>query len=481
MRVGTVGINGANLNNRYKSYSKVSGTNMAFRGIFGAPDISEKFRYGLEALDEHSLLVVTSNVEVADMILSQNSDKIDTPILKKYTLNVEKKDLKNKSAIDCDFAIFKKADKYFIMGLGYLFRLTVLKPEEALDTDKHMFPNGQIKELSYGEEIRTGELFCLGAKPKFLFEPPYKYNPLNAEKYLKVKSITNLKEFNKRTVTSLCTETKTPDDKKAYTFADVGGLDEAITTLKKYVVRPINYPKVFENIRLNKGILLWGPPRCGKTLLGKALAAEAGAKYREFNANEFRSSQVGASEASIRDVFQKAIADAPSITFIDEFDSIAKARDGSSNARFDDPMVNQFLGCMSDLEKSKAPAFIVAATNMKNLIDPALLASGRFGLHIEIPMPNLEGLKQIFKIHSKNQPISGDVSVEKLVTAMFQNKFNGSDVAEMITDAFFNAIERLGLHEKMDARTFGFEDLKRILISKADFEKALERLSKQKL
>lgn len=74
---------------------------------------------------------------------------------------------------------------------------------------------------------------------------------------------------------------------------------------------------------------------------------------------------MGASEASIRDVFQKAVADAPSITFIDEFDSIAKTRDGASNARFDDPIVNQFLGCMSDLEKSKAPAFIVAATNMK--------------------------------------------------------------------------------------------------------------------
>lgn len=320
-----------------------------------------------------------------------------------------------------------------------------------------------------------------GEKPKFVFNPPYRYNPSNAEKYLKVKSITNLKEFNKRTVTSLCTETNTSDDKKVFTFADIGGLDEAIATLKKYVVRPINYPKVFENIRLNKGILLWGPPRCGKTLLGKALAYETGAKYREFNANEFKSAQVGASEASIRDVFQKAVADAPSITFIDEFDSIAKTRDGSSNARFDDPIVNQFLGCMSDLEKNKAPAFIVAATNMKNLIDPALLASGRFGLHIEIPMPNLEGLKQIFKIHSKNQPLFGDVSVDKLVTAMFENKFNGADVAEMITDAFFNAIERLGLHEKMDARTFGFEDLKKILISKADFEKALERLAKQKL
>ena len=481
MRVGIVGINSTNLlNNRYKLHSKVSAPNMVFRGIFGSPDVSEKFRYGLEALDEHSLLVVTSNEEIADMILSQNSDKIDTPILKKYTLNVEKKDLKNKITLDSDFVIFKKQDKFFIMGVGNLFPLTVQRPKEDFDSDKHQFKAGLVKELRAGEEIRTGELLW-GEKPKFVSNPPYKYNPSNAEKYLKVKSITNLKEFNKRTVTSLCTETNTSDDKKVFTFADIGGLDEAIATLKKYVVRPINYPKVFENIRLNKGILLWGPPRCGKTLLGKALASETGAKYREFNANEFKSAQVGASEASIRDVFQKAMADAPSITFIDEFDSIAKTRDGSSNARFDDPIVNQFLGCMSDLEKSKAPAFIVAATNMKNLIDPALLASGRFGLHIEIPMPNLEGLKQIFKIHSKNQPLFGDVSVDKLVTAMFENKFNGADVAEMITDAFFNAIERLGLHEKMDARTFGFEDLKKILISNADFEKALERLAKQKL
>ena len=102
MRVGIVGINSTNLlNNRYKLHSKVSAPNMVFRGIFGSPDVSEKFRYGLEALDEHSLLVVTSNEEIADMILSQNSDKIDTPILKKYTLNVEKKDLKNK--ITCEY------------------------------------------------------------------------------------------------------------------------------------------------------------------------------------------------------------------------------------------------------------------------------------------------------------------------------------------------------------------------------------------
>ncbi len=146
-------------------------------------------------------------------------------------------------------------------------------------------------------------------------------------------------------------------------------MDDVIDKLKKYVVRPINYPQVYQNIRLNKGILLYGPPRCGKTMLGKVLANECDAKFYEYNANEFRSAQVGSSENNIREVFKKAMSNAPSITFIDEFDSIAKTRDGSSNARFDDSMVNQILGCMSDLEKSKAPAFIVAATNMKNLID----------------------------------------------------------------------------------------------------------------
>ena len=257
-------------------------------------------------------------------------------------------------------------------------------------------------------------------------------------------------------------------------------MDDVIDKLKKYVVRPINYPQVYQNIRLNKGILLYGPPRCGKTMLGKALANECDAKFYEYNANEFRSAQVGSSESNIREVFKQAISNAPSITFIDEFDSIAKTRDGSSNARFDDSMVNQILGCMSDLEKSKAPAFIVAATNMKNLIDRAMLGTGRFGLHLEVPMPNLEGIKQIFRIHAKNQPIENDVSVEAISKQMHDNAFNGSDVAEAISDAYFNALERLGMNEKMDTKRFSFEDLKKILISKEDFLSAIRRISQQK-
>lgn len=470
---------------RYQNSTKrIQKTN--FKGIFNStPNISDKFKYGLEALDENSIFIVTSNEERSNMMLENFSDKIDIPVLRKYTLKVFKNDLNDRDEIEADFAIFKKRGEYYVLSLSdhLIKRLKVKKPDEKLNTSEHILPPGGYTKLRSGVAIETGEyISILGKdKDKFIFNPPYSYNPAKAEQYLEVKNITNLNDFNKRTIASLSATNKSNTNPKGLTFSDIGGLDNIIETLRKYVVRPINYPKVFENIRLNKGILLWGPPRCGKTMLGKALANETGAKYSEYNANEFKSAHVGASESMIRDVFQKAEANAPSITFIDEFDSIAKTRDGSSNARFDDPMVNQFLGCMSDLEKSKAPAFIIAATNMKNLIDPALLASGRFGLHIEVPMPNLEGLKQIFKIHSKNQPVEDNIPVEKLVQTMFDKKFNGSDVAEMISDAYFNALERLGLFEKMNNKTFGYDDFNKIKISWSDIIKSIERISKQKI
>lgn len=296
-----------------------------------------------------------------------------------------------------------------------------------------------------------------------------------------MQDLSAIKDFNKRSISTLSSSAKTNSTVKNFSFADIGGLDDVIDTMKKYIVRPINYPKVFENIRLNKGILLYGPPRCGKTLLGKALATETGAKYCEMNANEFKNSHVGASEKLVRDVFAQVIAEAPSILFIDEFDAIGKTRDGSSNARYDDSLVNQLLGCMSDLEKNKAPAFVIAATNMKNLIDPALIASGRFGLQLEVPQPNLNGLNQIFDIHSKNQPFDNNVNKEELTRLMFENKFNGSDVAETISDAYFNALERLGMNAKMDANTFCYEDFKKIFLSQEDLLLAIKRIAKQKI
>ena len=459
-----------------------------FRGLFqNTPNISDKFRFGLEALDNNSILTVTSNSESSDMMLELYSDKIDIPILKKYTLKVTPSDLKNQNELKANFAIFKKNDGYYVLNIGNTFDLLVVKnPKREFNSQKDMFKPGEITKLEEGSIIETGESVYSykGEKDKFIFKKPC-YNPERAEKYLEVKSSvenpTQIHEFNKRTIAAMSELRPKITTKQEFRFCDIGGLDDVIEKLKQYVVRPINYPQVYNNIRLNKGILLYGPSRCGKTLLGKALANECNAKYIECNANELKTGEVGGSESRIRKLFKQAIADAPSITFIDELDSIAKKRDGSSNARFDDAMVNQLLGCMSDLEKTKVPAFIVAATNMKSLIDKALLATGRFGLHLEIPMPNLEGIKQIFKIHSKNQPIEESTPISEIIKKMFDNKFNGSDVAETVTDSYFNALERMGMNKKMDAKTFCYNDLKEIMINKDDLLKAVERIVKQKL
>ena len=475
MRVGVVSSNSLQ-NVRY-----IKRTNVNFRGLFGEPNLSEKFDYGMQALDNNSVLVVTSNPESSDVLLSMYAEKIDTPIMKKYTLKVDKKDLKGRDELDSDFAVFKKDDRYYILGLGKsLFSYINVKKEKEPYKKENSVHSGEIKELADGVILDTGESCFDKDWKKFVFKPPYRFSPRYAERYLEVKNIKDIKSFNKRTISSLTQAPKKQNNDDKLTFDKIGGLDDVIDKLKKYVVRPINYPQVYQNIRLNKGILLYGPPRCGKTMLGKALANECDAKFYEYNANEFRSAQVGSSENNIREVFKKAMLNAPSITFIDEFDSIAKTRDGSSNARFDDSIVNQVLGCMSDLEKSKAPAFIVAATNMKNLIDKAMLGTGRFGLHLEVPMPNLEGIKQIFKIHAKNQSIENDVPVEAIAKQMHDNAFNGSDVAEAVSDAYFNALERLGMNEKMDAKNFSFEDFKKIFISKEDFLSAIRRIAKQK-
>lgn len=475
MRVSVVG------NNTLPNVRYIKRTNVNFKGLFGEPNLSEKFDYGMQALDSNSVLVVTSNPESSDMLLSMYADKIDTPIMKKYTLKVDKNDLKGRDELASDFAIFKKDEKYYILGLGNgLFSYMQVKKDKELYSTENSLRSGDIKELYSGVVLDTGESSLDTDKKNFVFKPPYHFNPNSAEKYLEAKNIQDIKSFNKRTISSLTQAPIKESDDGKLTFDKIGGLDDVIDKLKKYVVRPINYPQVYQNIRLNKGILLYGPPRCGKTMLGKALANECDAKYYEYNANEFKTAQVGGSENNIREVFKKAMSNAPSITFIDEFDSIAKTRDGSSNARYDDSIVNQILGCMSDLEKSKAPAFIVAATNMKNLIDKAMLGTGRFGLHLEVPMPNFEGIKQIFNIHAKNQSIENDVSVETIAKQMHDNAFNGSDVAETVSDAYFNALERLGMNEKMDSKKFSFEDLKKIAISKKDFISAIRRIAEQK-
>lgn len=464
----------------------VAAQNIAFHGLFNTnPDLSERFKYGLEALEEQTLFIVTSDEKDSNRKLKEFSSKIDIPVTQIYTLVVKDEELKNDRQLNANFAIFKKEIEYYALNLGPIWGLTIEKPNEKHSSKNH-HSVGELTRLQSGEAIETGETVWSDETHKFIFNPPYRYNPTNAQRYLGHKSALStsddIQSFNQRTISSLIEtkKTKNAGKTKHFHFSDVGGLDDVIAELRKFVLRPAKYPEVFENVRLNKGILLYGPPRCGKTLLGKALANEAGLGWWYKNANEFKSGVVGSSEETVRNYF-KEIMKEPGILFIDEFDAIAKSRDGSSNARYDDSLVNQLLGCMSDLEKSDTISFVIAATNRKDLLDEAMTASGRFGLHLEVPMPNEQGLEAIFNIHAKSKRFDSDVSLSELIAQMKEWEFNGSDVAELITLGYFNALERLGINAKMDAGTFCSKDLQLISIAKTDLTDALKKIANQKI
>ncbi|MCQ2754104.1 MAG: AAA family ATPase [bacterium] len=456
---------------------------ISFQGFFNqAPSITDKFKAGLAALDNNTIFVVTRNKENSDFYLSRYIDKIDIPVHKIVTLEAPLSDDDKVPYVKDNFVVYKKDNQYKLMPLdsGY----SVLRFYKNSHSLGEKIKNGEVTSIPYDSMIEIGGI---DIKEKYFVFEDIKYNPSLADKYLKVNNNIATPEalarFNSQAFISINSHSDKQDLKtggKQFTFADVGGLDDVIEECKKYITRPIEYPEAYKNIRLNKGILLYGPPRCGKTLLGKAIANEVGAKFAYVNGNEFKTGTVGSSEGNVRQAFDKLINDAPSILFIDEFDSIGKKRDGSSNARYDDSVVNQILGCMSDLEKNDALSFVVAATNRKDLLDPALLASGRFGVHLEIPMPNEEALSQIFDIHSKNKPFGDDISKPALINMMFKNSFNGSDVAECITNAYFNALERLGMYKKMDAKLFEYSDIAKIKISQGDFIKSIEKIAKLK-
>ena len=477
------------INNNYRYNLQIYKTNpvqnIAFNGLF-SKSLQDKFNDGIAALDGNSVFIFAPEAEKerAKYQFNEAANKIDIPIFKTYSYFPDKNELPKYDSGSVSFGIYKKGEDYYIISLNDLFSMYV--GNNLDDFDKTSMNALEIRMLGNHDKIRIhDELFDESKSVIFEFKPPKSYNPREAEKYMEVRNRfsanSDLAKFN-RAAASMLTKSKNVSGSKErkFTFEDVGGLEKQKEELRKYVLRPLAYPDVYKNIRLNKGILLYGPPRCGKTLIGKALANEADVKYEYINANEWISGTVGSSESNIRTAFSRIMSN-PTILFIDEFDAIGKKRDGSANARYQDPVVNQLLGCMSDLEKSYMNSFVIAATNRKDLLDEALLASGRLGLHLEVPMPDEKALGSIYDIHSKNQSFDNDVSKPEIVKLMLENKFNGSDVAEMITVGYLNALERLGMNQKMDAKIFRFDDLQRIKVSAMDLKNAISKINAQKM
>jgi len=223
-------------------------------------------------------------------------------------------------------------------------------------------------------------------------------------------------------------------------WTDIGGLEKAKQQLVETVEWPLVYTKLFEHMGATtpRGILLYGPPGTGITLLAKAVATESQANFISVKGPEFLSKWVGESEKAVRETFKKAKQAAPAIIFLDEIDSIAPRRGSSvGDSHVTERVISQILSEMDGLEVLHN-VVVIAATNRPDIVDPALLRPGRFDRLIEIGMPDEEARLQILKIHTENRPIAEDIDLPAM--AKRSENYSGADLAAICNEAVMLAI-----------------------------------------
>ncbi len=233
----------------------------------------------------------------------------------------------------------------------------------------------------------------------------------------------------------------------------VGGLAPIIDQIRESIEWPLLFPDSFKRIGIKppRGILLYGPPGCGKTLLARAVATESQANFISVKGPEILSKWVGESEKAIREVFRKARLAAPSIVFFDELDSLTPVRGMSSDSNVTERVISQLLTELDGLEELK-DIVVLAATNRPDIIDPALLRPGRFDRLINITAPKLEGRVEILKIYTQEMPLESDVNIDELARAT--EGYVGSDMESLCREAGMLALRENFNIEKISMKHF---------------------------
>ncbi len=237
---------------------------------------------------------------------------------------------------------------------------------------------------------------------------------------------------------------------------DIGGLESVKEELKEAVEWPLKYMKLFERagIRPLNGILLFGPPGCGKTLLAKAVATESQSNFISIKGPEIFSKWVGESERAMREIFRKARQAAPSIVYFDEIDAITSGRGDSSGTHTFASIVNQMLVEIDGVENRKG-VVVMASTNRPDIVDPAFLRPGRFDRLLYVHAPDFEARLQILNVHAKSMPLDNDVSLKKI--ARETEGYSGADLENVCREAGMQAIrEKMEDLDKIENKHFEF-------------------------
>jgi cell division protease FtsH len=231
-------------------------------------------------------------------------------------------------------------------------------------------------------------------------------------------------------------------DQPKTTFADVAGVDEAVEELgevKDYLKSPARFQAM--GAKIPKGVLLYGPPGAGKTLLARAVAGEAGVPFYSISGSDFVEMFVGVGAARVRDLFEQAKQNAPAIVFIDEIDAVGRHRGAGLGGGHDEreQTLNQLLVEMDGFDM-RTGVILMAATNRPDILDPALLRPGRFDRHVVIDRPDLEGRKGILRVHARGKPLAKEVDLD--IIARRTPGFTGADLSNVINEAALLAARR---------------------------------------
>jgi transitional endoplasmic reticulum ATPase len=258
------------------------------------------------------------------------------------------------------------------------------------------------------------------------------------------------------------------------TYEDVGGLDKEIQRVREMVELPLRHPSLFKRLGIDppKGVLLRGPPGCGKTLLARAVANESEAHFISINGPEIMSKFYGESEKKLRKIFIEAEEKSPAIIFIDEIDAIAPKRE-TVTGEVERRVVAQLLALMDGLH-GRGKVIVIGATNRPNSLDPALRRPGRFDREIEIKVPNEKGRREVFQIHTRNMPLDKKISLKEF--SQITHGFVGADISAVCREAAMSALRRYLPKIDLESEIIDPELLEQIQVTQEDFEDALKEI-----